>query len=164
MRTRSWAALIAIALAGCNGAECQPESQPFHGQPRTAEELFAVVQYLAKSDCCDQLWSHLSPKSQAEHGETKFCLFWETIEIPEYGYLLADVVKQGKFVAAVEGPKKGEWLVYVEYEEPGKKNLLAAILVSSVRYLGSPTPRVGLVEQVERIEAGDGRYWWDAGS
>lgn len=163
-RSGSWVLGAIAALVACNGMECRPESQPHAGRPRTAEELFAVVQYLARVDCCGQLWSFLSPTSQAEHGETKFCLFWETIEIPEYGYLLADVVKEGKFVAAVDGPREGEWLVYVDYQEPGKKPLLAAILVTSVRYLGSYTPRIGLQEQVEHIEAGHGRYWWDAGS
>ena len=156
----------ALLLACCTAPECEPEAMPFQGRPRSLEEFFQVFQYLAVHDCCGQLYGNLSGGTREEHGETKFCLFWEGITLPDpYHYLLADVVRGGKYLQGVEGPEPGQELVYVEYEEPGKPNLLARILVVTEPDEDDPAPRrrVALKEQQDRIEARDPRYHWDAG-
>ena len=157
--------VAALLLGCCTAPECLPESIPHRGLGRTLEEQFQVVQYLALHDCCDQLHGNLSAHTREEHGQTKFCLFWESIEVPGYGYTLPEVIRGGTFVAGVEGPAPGESFVYVEYEPPGGKNLLARILIVEEPDEEDPRPRlrVALQEQYERIEAQDGRYWWDAG-
>jgi hypothetical protein len=158
---------VACLLLGCcTPPECRPEAIPHRGRARTLEEFFQVVQYLALHDCCENLHRNLSQGTRDEYGETKFCLFWESIDLPEYGYALADVVRGGRFLAGVEGPGPGEQFLYVEYEEPGKSNLLARILVLTQgdEEDPSPRPRIALTEQVRAIdERKDARYWWDAG-
>lgn len=155
----------ALLLGCCTPAECLPESMPHEGRAASLEDFFQVLQYLAIHDCCGQLHGNFSAATREEHGQTKFCLFWESIEVPEYGYTLPEVIRGGTFVAGVEGPTERESFLYVEYEPQGGRNLLARVLVVREGDEDDPTPRyrVALQEQYELIERHDGRYWWDAG-
>ena len=161
-------ALAALLASGCCAPECELDRLPYKGEILVAkddshsEKLFELVQYCAKYDCCDTLYSKLSAKTRDEHSETMFCLFWDTIEIPEpYDYLLVDVMKYGEYSGTVPGPKEGEQFVYVSYPPDGKKgkNLLAQILVIVEKdERGRDVPTIALEEQLRRMEAGDDRY------
>ncbi len=165
--------LFLIFVAGCASPECEGERLPFGGvilidsDDDPHEQLFELMRYAARQDCCDTLYGQLSAYTRDEHSETKFCLFWDTIDIPEpFDYKLADVMKDGIFSGSVPGPKEGEELVYVSYPPDGQpgKNLLAQILViAEPDEKGRLRPRIALQEQVDRIEAGDTRYYLDAG-
>ena len=174
MAERMLLTLTMLVLAGCCAPECAPDKLPHGGEVLVTEadthhqELFELVQHCAKYECCDTLYGTLSAKTQDEHSETKFCLFWDTIEIPEpYEYLLVDVLKYGRYSGTVPGPKDGEEFVYVSYpptRKKGKKNLLAQILVVTEKDdKGRAVPRIALEEQLRKMEAGDTRYYIDAG-
>jgi hypothetical protein len=163
-----------LILVSCTTPECEPERLPFGAvvvvnkdKGDHAENLFKLVQYAARKDCCDTLYAQLSAGTRDKHSETKFCLFWDTIDIPEpYDYSLADVICEGVFSGSVPGPNPGEELVYVSYPPDGKpgKNLLAQVLViHEVDEKGRSRPRLGLQEQIDRMEEGDTRYYLDAG-
>jgi hypothetical protein len=164
---------LLICVAGCTTPECEGERLPFGGvilidsKEDPHEQLFKLMRYAARKDCCDTLYGQLSAHTQSEHSETKFCLFWDTIDIPEpYDYKLADVMKDGIYSGSVPGPKAGEELVYVSYPPDGQpgKNLLVQILVIAEKDdAGRVRPRIALQEQVDLIEAGDSRYYLDAG-
>lgn len=164
---------LLILFVGCTTPECEGERLPFGGvvlidtAEDPYEQLFQLMRYAARKDCCDTLYGQLSAQTRDEHSETKFCLFWDTIDIPEpFDYKLADVLKDGIYSGSVPGPNAGEELVYVSYPPDGQpgKNLLAQILViSEADEQGRIRPRIALQEQVAKIEAGDARYYLDAG-
>jgi len=171
-RTLGWLPLLSVALSlgCCTSPECEPEALPYRGEPRTIDELFTVAQYSAKHECCEPLYAQLSARSQEEHSELKFCLFWAGIEIPEpYEYRLEDVVAKGTLIGAIPGPVEGEEFIYVEYDPDGEEgpaaNLLAQILVLKQEDpgTGDVVPRIGLQDQIDRIEAKKYEYYWDAG-
>jgi hypothetical protein len=174
MQTIPILATLLLAI-GCCSPECAPDKLPHGGEVLVTEDdthhekLFELVQHCAKHECCDTLYGTLSELTRDEHSETKFCLFWDTIEIPEpYDYLLADVMKYGKFSGTMPGPKGDEEFVYVSYpptRKEGKKNLFAQILVIIEKdEKGRAVPRIALEEQLRRMEAGDQRYYIDRGN
>ncbi|RMG11082.1 MAG: hypothetical protein D6731_16245 [Planctomycetota bacterium] len=159
--------------ACCTSAACRPENLPFRGEVFVSddgshhERLFALLQYAARNDCCEVLYRHLSHATREEYGETTFCLFWESLEVPEpYEYKLADVVRRGEFAGVVPGPREGEEFAYVSYPpdgEPGDNLLAQILLVVEADERGRRVQRLALLEQYQAIERGDIRYWWDAG-
>ena len=148
---------LTLALAGCCTVECEPENLPFTGHPSTPEELFKLAQHAATFDCCEILHTNLSQATRDEHSETKFCLFWESIDIPDpYDYRLVDVVAKGSFVGTIPWNNPGELLIYVEYQEQGKPNLLAQLLVvQEPDERGHPTPHLAVQDQMDRGMAFD---------
>lgn len=175
---RSHPALIALIpmlsglVACCTPERCQPEALPFQGVASVESELFAIAQYAAREECNDTLYTLLSAASHDEIAEWEWDFFWAGIDIPDYPYELGDVVRDGLYQASTEGLKPGESFIYVEYEapaepdEPRQPNLFARILVVREPDPESddPTPKlkVGLIEQIKKIEAGDIGYYWDA--
>jgi hypothetical protein len=145
--------LLLLGIGGCCSPECEPENLPHGGVVETPKELFELAQYAALNDCCDVLYSHLSQATQDEHSELKFCLFWESLEVPEpFNFRLVDVVGGGKYVGVFPFEDDripfDQELVYVEYQPPGGKNLLAQILlVYQLNEAGQREPRLALQEQ-----------------
>lgn len=152
-----------IVLAGCcTSAACLPEALPHRGRPADSAQLFDVIQYAARNDCCEQLYGQLTSATRANYSEFEFCIAWEGIELPEYDYRLVDVVTGGQLLGAFPGNLPGEEFLFVEYEEPGRDNLLARILLKHESDPdGKTRPYIAMQEQVERIEAGDAAYYWD---
>lgn len=147
--------LIAVlALAGCTPEVCEVENLPYQGTPTTPEELFALAQYAARNDCGSSLYSLLSQRTRDEHSELKIKLFWASQKIPEpWGYKLGDVVAKGQY-AGVLPDLKGRKLMFVQYQEPGKPDLLAQLYVVEEKdEEGRVVPRLGLQEQVDSQEA-----------
>lgn len=143
---RALACLLALTLAACTPEVCEVENLPSRGDPATTEELFHVAQYAAKNDCCESLYGLLSPRTRAEHGETKFCLFWESLDVPDpWNYKVVDVVAKGQYLATMKDPD-GRELMYVQYNEPGKPDLVVQLLI--VRE--GDRPRLGLQDQQDQ--------------
>lgn len=150
MSRARWAAL-ALALAACTPEVCEVENLPFRGQPQTPEQLFQLVQYAARNECCESMYGSLSQKTRDEHSETKFCLFWESIKLPEpfEEYTLADAIRRGEFLGVLPDVKKRQFM-FVHYQEPGKVSLDASLYVVYEKdERGNLLPRLGLQEQVD---------------
>ncbi len=145
--------LLVLALVGCCSPECEPENLPYQGVVETPKQMAELLQYAAEKDCCEVIYGHLSKATREEHSELKFCLFWESLEVPPpYDYPLADVVSGGAYVGvfpyADDRIPFDQELVYVEYQAPGGKNLLAQILlVYQEDEDGRREPRLALQEQ-----------------
>jgi hypothetical protein len=142
---------LAPGLAACTSELCRPENLPHEGVARTPEELFEIAQQAARNDCSDELHSLLSKKTRDEHGELSFSLAWDSIKIPDpYDYKVANVVKSGKFLGVITDKASGRRFIYVDYQEPGKKDLLAQLYVVTERdEEGREVFRLALQEQVE---------------
>jgi hypothetical protein len=154
-----------VSLAGCCSAECDPERLPYRGHATTPEELAVIVQHEAHNECWSPLYDSLSKKTRDKHGRTAWRLAASSLTIPEpYDYKVVDVIEKGTFVAALPSPDNpDEALAVYDYQEPGKKQLSAHILLRREpgEELGSPKEwRIALEDQQERIERGDYRYWW----
>lgn len=151
MRRARWAAL-ALALAACTPEVCEVENLPFHGQPQTPEQLFQLVQYAARNECCESMYDALSQRTKAEHSQTKFCLFWESLDLPEpyEEYSVAEVVRGGELLAVLPDAQ-GRKFMFVHYQEPGKPALDAQLLlVDEQDERGGTVPRLGLQDQVDK--------------
>lgn len=156
-----------VSLAACCTPErCQPAALPFQGVATVASEMFVLAQFAARQECDDTLYDLLSNATRDELSQ--FGWGWiQDQEIEPYPYRFEDVLRGAEYVATLPGLEPNQEFLYVEYEEPGKPNLFVQILIvnevdpeiegDTVR------PKVGLFEQIKRIEAGDGRYFWDAG-
>lgn len=148
---------LALTLAACTPEVCEVENLPFLGQPKTPEELFQLAQYAARNDCCGSLYGALSKRTQDEHSETKFCLFWESIKLPEpfEKYKVAQVVRDGEFVAVLPDTK-GRLFMFVHYQQPGEVSLdVQLYIVTEKDDQGRSLTKLGLQEQVDSQEAPD---------
>lgn len=140
-------ALGLLLSAGCTSTMCEPEQLPSQGAPVTAEGLFDLVQYSAKHECWRTLYDAMSKRTRGEHAYIKLWAALRHIEVPEpWEYKLVDVLEHGTFVAAAP-LKPGQELVIVSYQEPGKKELLAQILVVEEVEDGKSVRRMALEEQ-----------------
>lgn len=142
---------LALLVPSCTPEVCELENLPHLGQPQTAAQLFELVQYAARNDCCESMYGGLSARTRAEHSETKFCLFWESIKLPEpfEAYKLADVVRRGEFLAVLPDAH-GRQFMFVHYQEPGEVALDAQLyVVFEQDEQGRTRPRLGLQEQVD---------------
>ncbi len=160
MRTARWAGL-ALLLAACTPEVCEVENLPFRGEPQTPEQLFQLVQYAARNECCGSMYGSLSEKTRDEHSETKFCLFWESIKLPEpfEAYKLADAIRGGEFLAVLPDAK-GRQFMFVHYQEPGKVSLDASLyIVYEKNERGEALPRLALQEQVDSQGTSDPMYF-----
>jgi hypothetical protein len=138
--------LLVLSLAACTPEICERENLPAGGDPATVEQLFQVAQHAARNDCCDALYGLLSPRTREEHGETKFCLFWKSLDVPDpWNYKVVDVVAKGTYLATMKDLEQRE-LMYVQYAEPGKPDLVVQLLI--VREGGRP--RLGLQDQQDQ--------------
>lgn len=161
MRRALAAAAVSLALAACTPEVCQVENLPFRGAPRTPEQLFELVQYAARNDCCASMYDALSARTKAEHSETMFCLFWESIQLPEpfEEYRLADAVRGGEFLAVLPDAR-GRQLMFVHYQEPGKVSLDAQLyIVYEKDERGDVLPKLALQEQVDSQGTSDPIYF-----
>lgn len=150
---------LALSLAACTPEVCEVENLPFLGQPSTPQELFQLAQYAAKNDCCGSLYGALSERTQDEHSETKFCLFWESIALPEpfEKYKVAQVVRDGEFLAVLPDDK-GRQFMFVHYQQPGEASLDAQLyIVMEKDETGKELPKLALQEQVDSQSAPDRR-------
>lgn len=151
MRRARWAGL-ALLLAACTPEVCEVENLPFRGEPQTPEQLFQLAQYAARNDCCGSMYDSLSQRTKAEHSETKFCLFWESLDLPEpyEEYSVAEVVRGGEFLAVLPDTQ-GRRFMFVHYQEPGKAALDAQLLlVDEKDERGNTVPKLGLQDQVDQ--------------
>lgn len=160
---KRWVLIGLVAIAGCCTAPaCRPENLPHGGRPETSEQLFDLIQYAARNDCCEQLYEQLTQSTRDEYSELEFCLAWEGIELPEYGYYLVDVVTGGSLLGSFPGNEPGEEFLFIEFEEPGRENLLARILLrQETGTSGKSRPYLAMWEQKEHIESGHAAYHWD---
>ncbi|MBX3471325.1 MAG: hypothetical protein KF878_31030 [Planctomycetes bacterium] len=144
---RRVALVLVVSLAACTPEVCQTDSLPYLGRPTTPEQLFEVVQYSARNDCCGPMYHLLSKRTQDEHSRTKFCLFWESLRLPEpfAEYRVVDVVSKGEFLAVLPDPT-GRQFMFVHYQEPGKVALDAQLLL----VFEQGEPRLGLQDQVDQ--------------
>lgn len=144
------AALAATLLvAGCCSVECERESLPLQGVARTGEELFTVVQYAARNECKRALYDLLSARTRDEHSYLKIALFLGSITLPEpWEYAFVDVLSGGELLGVIPGPP-GRELALVAYEEPGRPELLAQVLiVDETDEQGRDVKRIGVEEQL----------------
>jgi len=152
--TRRALLVLALSLAACTPEVCEVENLPFLGQPGTPQELFQLAQYASKNDCCASMYGALSKRTQDEHSETKFCLFWESIKLPEpfEKYKVVDVVRDGEFLAVLPDTK-GRQFMFVHYQQPGEASLDAQLyIVMEKDEQGREVPKLGLQDQVDSFE------------
>lgn len=143
---------LALTLAACTPEVCEVENLPFLGQPSTPEELFTLAQYAARNECCESLYGGLSKRTKDEHSETKFCLFWESLKLPEPfpPYKVVDIVAQGLFLAILPD-EQGRQFMFVEYRQPGEAQLIAQLyIVMEKDEQGRDVPKLALQEQVDQ--------------
>lgn len=143
-----WLTMAAvIALAGCCSVECMPERLPARGVPKTSEELFKLVQHAAQNDCGEVLYDAMSKKTRGEHSYLKLKVGLRYIEVPEpWEYKVMDVIEKGEFIGAFPGPR-GQELVIVSYQEKGKPELMAQILVTEERNEAGKKVKVMALEE-----------------
>jgi hypothetical protein len=149
--------LVTLAVFGCTPELCTREKLPNNGIAATPENLAAIVRQEANNECWSEMYDQLSAKTRDTYGRAKWWIAISSVKIPEYDYRVVDVVSKGKFLGALANPTNPhERFALYDYEEPGKKPLHANVLL----LLESDEWRVGLEDQKEHVEAGDGRYWW----
>lgn len=147
----------ALATSCCTSNACRPESLPRGGLARSERELFELAQYAAREDCCAVLHGLTSPRTRDEHGETKFCLFWDSLRDEETGRRIRDVLADGEWLGMVPDPPKR--FAYVRHWAPGPGGAPEAVtyrirVVDEALAGGATAPRIGLQEQVD-----DGDFW-----
>jgi hypothetical protein len=142
-----------LALAGCTPELCEVENLPFRGEPTDEQQLFTLAQHAAKNECTGTLYGLLSKRTRDEHSALKFSLFWESLDVPDpWGYRVVDVVAKGQYAGVLEDPL-GRKLLYVQYQEPGKPDLLAQLYVVYEKdEKGRVVPRLALQDQVDAQE------------
>lgn len=145
---------LVLALAGCTPEVCEVENLPFRGDPADPQQLFALAQYAARNECDATLYGLLSKRTRDEHSELKFSLFWESLDVPDpWNYKIVDVVARGQYAGVLEDPL-GRKLLFVQYQEPGKPDLLAQLyIVEEKDEQGRVVPRLALQEQVDSQES-----------
>jgi hypothetical protein len=140
-----------LSMGGCGGpTACDEEHLPEHGRTQTSEELFRFAQYAAKKECWSELYDHLSKRTRDEHSYIKlrpFITSWKTEE--PWEYRIVDVLSKGEFVEVFPDGPQGQELILVSYQEAGKPELLAQLLVVREVDEGKPVRRLGLQEQYE---------------
>jgi len=156
---RALALLACLLLAACTCAECDEERLPFHGHADTPDHLVAIVQHEAKFECTSGMYDLLSEETKKEHSRTAWRLAATHITVPDYDYKVVDIAEKGTYLAFFANPAdENEGFAYYDYQEPGKKKLKLRLLL--LRQGSPPEWRIAMVDQDEKIRAGDGRYWW----
>jgi len=156
---RALLGFLLLLVAGCTCAECDEDHLPKRGHATTPEDLVSIVQHEAKYECWSQLYDLLSEKTREKYSRLEWRLGVSSITVPGYDYRVVDVAEKGHYIATIPSPADpGEGMAYYDYEEPPKKVLRLKLLVLKQ---GTPAEwRIAMVDQDERIRAGDGSYWW----
>lgn len=143
------AALLALT-AGCASVECAPERLPHRGVVRTTDELYELVRHLVRHECWERLYDCLSERTRDAHSYVKIRIGLKQVTVPEpYEYSFLDVLRDGEYLGALPGPG-GRELALVRYQEPGRPELLAQVLVVSERDdEGREVKRLAVEEQVQ---------------
>ena len=145
-------ALVGLLAAGCSCGPCAVENFPHLGVARDSEELHAIVRHAAVNECWSELYDYLSARTREEHGYIKlrpFITRWRA-EKP-WEYRVADLIAKGELIGVWPGGPEGSELLMLSYQEPGRPELLAQILVVSEpdEKTGLRVKRLGLQEQYE---------------
>ncbi|MGE0713735.1 MAG: hypothetical protein AB7N76_34500 [Planctomycetota bacterium] len=148
--TRTLLLSLCLALAGCGPSPCDRENLPEQGRTETSEQLFRLAQYAARNDCWSELYDHLSKRTRDEHSYLKIRPFITSWRIDEpWEYKVADILAKGAYVESFPGGPNGQELIMISYQEPGRPELLAQLLVVAEQEDGRAVRRLGLQEQYE---------------
>ena len=132
---------------------------PNRGHATEPAELAGIVQHEAKYECWSQLYDLLSEKTRDKYSRLEWRLAVSSIKVPDYDYRVVDVAEKGAYLDFLGNPAdENEGFAYYDYEEPGKKKLKLKLLL--LKQGGPPEWRIAMLDQDERVRAGDGRYWW----
>ncbi|MBL4848543.1 MAG: hypothetical protein JKY65_23730 [Planctomycetes bacterium] len=144
--------LLALTCAGCSCSEhCETAMLPYQGIATSSEELYEIVSHTARYECWSELYDHLSQATRDEHSYIKIRPFisgWKAEEPWEYRVM--DILAKGELLGVwPDGPNGGE-LLMITYQEPGRPELLAHVLVvNETDETGREIKRLGLQEQHE---------------
>jgi hypothetical protein len=147
----------ALALAGCSCGECSEDRLPNRGKAATEKDLVEIVQHAARNECWSEMYDLLSARTREKYSRLDWRLGVSSIRVPDYDYRVIDVAEKGKYSDTLPNPtNENEGFAYYDYQEPSKKKMkLKLLLLKEGAHW-----RIGMVDQNERIERGDGRYWW----
>jgi len=142
--------LSALAFAGCScNEQCETEMLPHQGVAKTSEELHAMVSHMARYECWSTLYDHLSAATRDEHSYIKirpFISSWKAEEPWEYA--VVDILSKGELIGVWPDGPDGTELLMLSYQEKGRPELLAQILVVDEKDdQGRSIKRLGLQEQ-----------------
>lgn len=143
---------LLLLSAGCScSEECETEMLPYQGVAATSEELHEIVSHLARYECWSTLYDHLSKTTRDEHSYIKirpFISSWKAEEPWEYA--VVDILSKGELIGVWPDGPDGTELLMLSYEEPGRPELLAQILVVDEKdEEGRSIKRLGLQEQYQ---------------
>ncbi len=149
--------VLALALAGCGCSDCDPERLPNRGEAATPEDLVKIVQHEAKFECWSEMYDLLSVRTREKYSRLEWRLGVSSIRVPPFDYRVIDVAEKGTYSDTLPNPtNEREGFAYYDYQEPPKKKMKLKLLVLKE----GAWWRVGMLDQQERIEKGDRRYWW----
>lgn len=148
-----------VVAAGCGCAECDEDHLPNKGHAATPDDLVRLVQHEAKFECWSAMYDLLSAKTREKYSRLEWRLAVSSIKVPDYDYKVVDVAEKGSYGEFLSNPlNENEGFAYYDYQEPPKKKMKLKLLLLKE---GTPAEwRIGMLDQDERIRAGDGRYWW----
>lgn len=151
--------LLLVVAAGCGCGECCEERLPNRGHATASEDLVRIVQHEAKNECWSEMYDLLSNRTRDKYSRLEWRLGVSSIRVPDYDYRVIDVAEKGTYIEFLANPTNDfEGFAYYDYQEPPKKKMKLKLLL-----LREGTPgewRIAMVDQQERIERGDLRYWW----
>lgn len=141
---------LALGLAGCAcNEQCETEMLPHQGLAKTSEELHAMVSHMARYECWSTLYDYLSAATRDEHSYIKirpFISSWKAEEPWEYA--VVDILSKGELIGVWPDGPDGTELLMLSYQEQGRPELLAQILVVDEKdEAGRSVKRLGLQEQ-----------------
>lgn len=142
--------LSALWFAGCAcNEQCETEMLPHQGLAKTSEELHAMVSHMARYECWSTLYDYLSEETRDEHSYIKirpFISSWKAEEPWEYA--VVDILSKGELIGVWPDGPDGTELLMLSYQEKGRPELLAQILVVDEKdEQGRSVKRLGLQEQ-----------------
>ncbi len=118
-------ALVALLLAlpACVGAPTR-EDPP----PATPDALVSRVRVLTVDERWSALYDLLSARQKEQISRLEFVLGFSSYTVAP-GYRVADVIKGGQFLGAIENAESDKGIVYYTYSEPGRPRLDAQVEV-----------------------------------
>lgn len=149
--------VFALVAAGCGCGECCDERLPNGGRATAPSDLVQIVQHESKNECWSEMYDLLSARTRDKYSRLEWRLGVSSIRVPDYDYKVIDVAEKGTYSDTLMNPtNESEGFAYYDYQEPRKKRMRLKLLLLKE----GASWRIAMVDQNERIEHGDMRYWW----
>ena len=129
--------LVASIPAACCNPKCDPENIAVYKEQASPEDTLEYVIHLARNDCGDLLYDVLDADSRDLIGELSFKLAYKSIDHPEWGGPIVNLVKgmrpdhpDAPRVVRIDGDEARIWCVtvFLDPERRFKEEILIAVL------------------------------------